>query len=102
TRLMEGSAKHFNASKHLVGVRAAPIDAAARRAHREPIVSEIDKRSDFFEHRFLVDAVKRRVAFQATRKHVELFELKSAKHLPDLLLIVHAFDQERPRPGTPL
>jgi len=74
-------------------MRAAPIDAIARRARGEAFLCQIDERRNPLEYLFLVDVPKRRIAFDTSGERVELCQAEYFEHLPHLLRVVVARDQ---------
>ena len=73
---------------------AVPIDAIAGWTHRKAFLSEINVRRDLFENGFFVDIPQRRVAFEATRENIEVFEIESDEDLTNLFFVGPTLNEE--------
>src|SRR5207253_6447341 len=75
-------------------MRAMPVNPATGKAPGEAVLRKIDVRGDLLEDGFFVDILERSVAFQASGKYVEIFQIECAKHLLDLRLVIAACNEQ--------
>jgi hypothetical protein len=73
---------------------AVPVNPIARWTNREAFLGKVDVRRHFLEYRLFVDVTQGRIAFEASREHVEIMEVESAKDLAKLLFVVATLDEE--------
>ena len=84
----------WNAFEHLDRMSSVPIYAAASRAGSETILRQIDEWRNSFEHRILVNLLKWRIALEAAREDIKLFETECAENLRNLLFVVVAINRK--------
>src|ERR1051326_2313169 len=75
---------------------AAPINAIATRAACEPFLRQVYKWRHLLEGSFLIYFFKTSIAFKATRKSSEIFQIKRAYHLLDLFFVIAALNEKTP------
>ena len=84
----------MDALQHLIRMRAVPVHSLASWTGSEPILRQVDERRNSFEYRFLVNLLQWRIALEAAREDIEVFEAERAENLLKLFFVRVAFNKE--------
>ena len=71
-----------------------PVNTITGRAPGEMLLCKVNVRRNLFEYRFFVDFLKRDIAFETAGEYLEIFQTEGAEDLPDLFLVIAAFNEQ--------
>src|SRR6516165_4498316 len=75
-------------------MRPMPVNTITGRAPGEMLLCKVNVRRNLFEYRFFVDFLKRDIAFETAGEYLEVFQTEGAEDLPDLFLVIAAFNEQ--------
>jgi len=71
-----------------------PVNTITGRAPGELILREVNIRRNLIEYGFLVNVLKRHIAFETSGEDLELFQSEGTEDLPDLFLVIAAINEQ--------